>query len=251
MTLDTPRLPSMDNFRDIAGSHLAYCTPTSVLRSNVFYRSNVVNPSPADKATLERLGVQAIFDLRADQEIAAEPDTHLDGSQYQQFNVLGHRFEAFDPSSFKPRSAEEVSELMREVNRDFVRSAPVRSVLGELLTAMAQTPGPVLFHCSAGKDRTGWVTALLQSIAGADETVLMNDYLATNVYTAARIKATLAAMPEDKGAIYAPALTVDASYLNAALEQVRQQFGDMPEYLRTGLHLSSRTLNDLRSKLLV
>lgn len=249
--LDTPRLASLDNFRDIAGTIAAHTTCYGTLRSMCFYRSNAVTPSAADMAILEQLGIRAIFDLRDDHEIETAPDLLPKGAIYRHFNVLRHRFKGFDLASLRLESAEQTSALMRDVNRDFVVCASAREVLGEVLTAMAQTQGPVLFHCSAGKDRTGWVSALLLSIAGADHATLMYDYLASNAYTAQRIAATLAGMPESRRAIYAPALTVDARYLNAALEQVTRDYGDMDNYLHNGLNLSHQTLSTLRSKLVV
>ncbi len=248
--LDTPRLPSMDNFRDVAGTVTAYSTCYGTLRSNAFYRSNAVIPSAADMLVLEQLGIRAIFDLRADQEIEAEPDVLPTGATYRQFNVLRERFERFDRNALRLESAEQTAAFMQDLNRDFVLSAAIREVLNEVLTTMAETQGPVLFHCSAGKDRTGWVSALLLSIAGADEATLRHDYLATNTYTAQRVTAALAAMPEATRAIYTPVMGVDARYLNAALEQVAIAYGDMDNYLHNGLNLSRQTSSDLRSKLL-
>lgn len=241
----------MDNFRDVAGTVTAYSTCHGTLRSNAFYRSNAVIPSAADMLLLEELGIRAIFDLRADQEIKAEPDMIPSGATYRQFNVLRERFERTDLSTFSFESGEQTAAFMADVNRDFVQSAAIREVLGEVLTTMAETQGPVLFHCSAGKDRTGWVSALLLSIAGADEATLMNDYLATNTYTAQRINAALVAMPEETRSIYAPVMGVDAHYLNAALEQVAIVYGDMDNYLLNGLNLTRQLLGDLRSKLLM
>ena len=56
-----------------------------------------------------------------------------------------------------------------------------------MLLDLAHSDGPVLYHCSGGKDRTGWTSFLLQTIAGVDMATRVQDYMATNLYTSAQI----------------------------------------------------------------
>jgi outer membrane autotransporter protein len=121
--------------------------------------------------------------------------------------------------------------------------------LSKLFNELAAVDGAALFHCTAGKDRTGWTAAVLQSIAGVDDATIMSNYLATNDYTAARMKATLAALPPSMAAVYAPLLGVEASYLQAGLDQVSAQYGSMDNYLKQGLGLSQETIYVLRGKM--
>ena len=90
------------------------------------------------------------------------------------------------------------------------------------------------------QDRTGWTAAVLQSIAGVDDATIMANYLATNDYTADRIAATLAALPPNLAAIYGPMIGVDASYLQAGLDEVKARYGTMDNYLKQGLGLSQK-----------
>lgn len=96
--------------------------------------------------------------------------------------------------------------MMQETNRAFVNDASMRGQFAVLFNELAAADGAALFHCTAGKDRTGWTAAVLLSIAGVDEATIMSNYLATNDYTAARVAATLAAMPASMAEIYAPLL---------------------------------------------
>ncbi|MCZ3151997.1 tyrosine-protein phosphatase, partial [Acinetobacter baumannii] len=81
VVLDTPRLQSIDNFRDVAGLTTAYSTAhDGTMRGGVFYRSNAITPSAADLATLNSLGIKAVYDLRTPSEIAGTPDTMLSGA---------------------------------------------------------------------------------------------------------------------------------------------------------------------------
>lgn len=248
--LNTPRLASMDNFRDIAGTTTPYTTRYGKMRSGVFYRSNAVVPSAADRATLEKLAIRGIFDLRTQLEIAKAPDVLPVGALYRAFDVLASQLGNVDPTTFRLESEEQAVSLMEQLYRTFVNSAPVRAVLGEVLIAMEGTQGPLIFHCSAGKDRTGWVSALLHSIAGADDATIMSDFMATNTFTAQRVNAMLAAMPDHIAKLYAPALRVNASYLNAALQEVSTHYGTMDAYLQHGLNVPQQVLSHLRHKLI-
>jgi protein tyrosine/serine phosphatase len=248
--LDTPRLRSIDNFRDIAGITTAYSTANDgTMRGGVFYRSNALTPSAADLATLNGLGIKAVYDLRTPSEIAATPDTLLTGATYTNIDIIGSATSGANITTVSFRSAADAVAMMQQTNRAFVSDAGMRGQLSTLFNELASVDGAQLFHCTAGKDRTGWTAAVLQSIAGVDSATIMSNYLATNDYTAARVKATLAAMPPSMAAIYAPLLGVEASFLQAGLDQVAAQYGSMDNYLKQGLGLSQETIYVLRGKM--
>jgi protein tyrosine/serine phosphatase len=248
--LDTPRLAGIDNFRDIAGTTTAYATAhDGTMRAGVFYRSNALTPTAADLATLNGLGIKAIYDLRTPSEIAATPDTLISGATYQNIDIIGSTTSGSNITNISFSSAADAIAMMQETNRAFVSDAGMRSQFSVLFNELAAVDGAALFHCTAGKDRTGWTAAVLQSIAGVDSATIMSNYLATNDYTAARVAATLKALPPSMAAIYAPLLGVEASYLQAGLDQVTAQYGSMDNYLKQGLGLSQATIYVLRGKM--
>jgi len=248
--LDTPRLRNIDNFRDVAGTTTAYSTANDgTMRSGVFYRSNALTPSAADLGTLNSLGIKAVYDLRTPSEIAGTPDTLPNGARYLNIDILGHATSGSTLPTGSLKSTADAIAMMQGINRSFVSDAGVRGQFSTLFNELAEVDGAALFHCTAGKDRTGWTAAVLLSIAGVDSATIMSDYLATNQYTAARVAATLAAMPPAMAAIYAPMLGVEASFLQASLDQVTAQFGSMDNYLKQGLGLSQETIYVLRGKM--
>ncbi|MFJ2427057.1 tyrosine-protein phosphatase [Pseudomonas sp. NPDC087804] len=248
--LDTPRLKSIDNFRDVAGITTAYSTAhDGTMRTGVFYRSNAITPSAADLATLNSLGIKAVYDLRTPSEIAGTPDTMLNGANYQNIDIIGATTSGSNITNISFNSAADAVAMMEQTNRAFVNDAGMRSQFGTLFNALASVDAAQLFHCTAGKDRTGWTAAVLQSIAGVDNATIMANYLATNDYTAARVAATLKAMPPSMAAVYGPLLGVQASYLQAGLDEVTAQYGTMDNYLKQGLGLSQETIYVLRGKL--
>ncbi|NIF28513.1 autotransporter domain-containing protein [Pantoea sp. Tr-811] len=248
--LDTPRLAGMDNFRDIAGTTTAYTTShDGTMRAGVFYRANALTPTAADLAILNGLGISDVFDLRTASEIAATPDTLPAGASYTNIDIIGSTTSGSNITNLSFTSAAQARAMMEETNRAFVSDAGMRGQFAVLFNELASADGAALFHCTAGKDRTGWTAAVLLSIAGVDQATIMSNYLATNDYTAARVAATLAAMPASMAQIYAPLLGVEASYLQAGLDEVTAEYGSMDNYLKQGLGLSQETLYVLRGKM--
>ena len=248
--LDTPRLKGMDNFRDVAGTTTAYSTAhDGTMRAGVFYRSNALTPTAADLAILNGLGIKAVYDLRTPSEIAATPDTMISGATWQNIDIIGSITSGANITTVSFKSAADAIAMMEQTNRAFVSDAGMRGQFGKLFNELASVDAAQLFHCTAGKDRTGWTAAVLQSIAGVDNATIMANYLATNDYTAARVAATLKAMPASMAAVYEPLLGVQASYLQAGLDEVTAQYGSMDNYLKQGLGLSQETIYVLRGKL--
>ncbi|WP_460099188.1 tyrosine-protein phosphatase [Pseudomonas sp. H3_C08] len=248
--LDTPRLQGIDNFRDVAGITTAYTTAhDGTMRAGVFYRSNALTPTAADLAILNGLGIKAVYDLRTPSEIAATPDTMISGATYQNIDIIGSTTSGSNITNISFKSAADAIAMMEQTNRAFVSDAGMRGQFGKLFNELAGVDAAQLFHCTAGKDRTGWTAAVFQSIAGVDNATIMANYLATNDYTAARVAATLKALPPSMAAIYEPLLGVQASYLQAGLDEVTAQYGSMDNYLKQGLGLSQETIYVLRGKL--
>ncbi|WP_043656061.1 tyrosine-protein phosphatase [Nocardia thailandica] len=248
---DAPRLASADNFRDIAGTGAGYGAQGSHrLNKGVIYRSNALTLSDADLATVEGLGIAEVLDLRNDGEIASAPDRVPAGAAYVNIQILAGDVAE---QAGRLRSPEEAKELLRTFNRQFVTEPQAREGMARTLTRIAEQPGPIVFHCTAGKDRTGWVAYLLQSLVGVDADTIMRDYLLTNEYSAASIEATVAHITATRGpeaaAVFRPLLGVDRSYLEAGITQLVQDYGTVDKYLRDGLGLRPQVLSALRAKL--
>ena len=112
---------------------------------------------------------------------------------------------------------------------------------------------PVLFHCTAGKDRTGWAAALLLHVAGVDADVVEADYLLTNERSRGTREKYLGLVAEhlgaDRVATFEPTMVADTSYLAAAYAQADASFGSLDRYLREGLGLDDDALAAVRTRL--
>jgi protein-tyrosine phosphatase len=113
---------------------------------------------------------------------------------------------------------------------------------------------PLLFHCSAGKDRTGWLSAIVLSLLGVDRDTIVADYLATNDYSRPTHVAIMDAM-RAKGRVAHPEVLLPLfearlEYLTAAYDEVERVFGDMDRYVRDGLDMDDDTVKMLGDLLL-
>jgi protein-tyrosine phosphatase len=238
-------LASDPNLRDIGG----YRTSDGQwVRMGVVYRSQALALSSADLAVVDTLGITAVYDLRTPQEVSATPDVVPAGASYTNLNVLGTSSVSFPALT----SAAQATQLMETMERAFVTSAPAQQGYGTLLTDIANGHGAALYNCSAGKDRTGWATAVLLTLLGVPQHTVMQDYLLSNKYyfDSPAVQAELAALPTAERAIYTPLLEVQPAYLRAGLEQVKASYGSMYGYAVKGLGLSPRTIAKLRHRLL-
>lgn len=257
VAINTPVLGlPVSNFRDIAGvatqfggTGAAYSTSYGgTMRTGVFYRSNALGGmSAADQATVNKLGITLDLDLRTPSEVAADGDIVPAGAVYKNINVIGSSGVAL-----KFSTPDQAVAFMQQVNSNFVSVDHERAAIASVLLDMAHNQGASLFHCTAGKDRTGWVAAVLDSIAGMSSTDIMSNYMATNAYSASLIQQELAQYQikyNSYAAVLAPTLVVEQSYLQAGLDQVASQYGSMQNYLIQGLGLTQADIYVLRAKM--
>ncbi len=244
------RLASADNFRDVTGPGYASGDGTP-LRAGFVFRSNELGLTEEDAGTIAGLGIRDIYDLRDGREVEAHPDVPVPGATWIHLEVKGIPMDSVATLA----SVAEANEVMREVYRGFVVHAGGRGSFADLLTRLAAADAPQLFHCTAGKDRTGWASVLLLHLAGVDEAVILRDYLLTNTVSTATREKYLGMVREHLAAalvpVYERVLVADEGYLAAAYDAVEQGFGSLDGYLSDGLGLPAETLEALRSRLLV
>ncbi|MFC7446613.1 tyrosine-protein phosphatase [Rhodococcus daqingensis] len=253
----TPKLASVANFRDVAGNDGAgYATADGKhLKRGVIYRANALTKtSDADKATLTTLGLADVYDLRGAAEIAnplvGGQDKLPDGVTYKSIPI---EFADLVQLAQTIQSPEQGRQFMVDTNRSFVTDPARRAGFAQVLSDIAAGDGAQLFHCTSGKDRTGWTAMLLQSIAKVPAQTIMDDYLLSNTYLEATNQKTLAQITAALGAQAAanltPVLGVDASFLEAGLAQITADYGTVDGYLTEGLGLSPATIAALKAKL--
>ncbi|MCA8093536.1 tyrosine-protein phosphatase [Burkholderia anthina] len=248
----TPRLGSAANFRDAAGPDgTGYATTSgAAMKKGVIYRSSALALSAADVATVDTLGITQVCDLHTTSEIHAQPDVPLAGATWQNLNVLG----VTDIGPL-PTNGATAAAFMQTMYRAFVTTETARTSYHALFAGFAASGGNLVFHCTAGKDRTGWAATILQTIAGVPQQTILTDYLLTNVYSASEIAAYVAQAQrsggQDAADMMAALQGARTAYLQAAYDQVATSYGSMASYIDNGLQLDHATQNAIRQRLLV
>jgi len=252
----TPKLASINNFRDVAGPDLVgYRTSDGrQLTRGVFYRANRITPEPADAELLAALNITRVFDLRTSSEITERPDILPAGAEHVHINIHGDEHGTIADLDFSTLTGELGMQYLVGVYRAFVSDADQRKEFANLLQQLADADGPAIFHCASGKDRTGWTAALLQSIAGVSEADIIADYLLSNEYHRPTIdeytQNITAAHGSAAGEGINALMSVHPEALQAALDEATNTYGSVDGYVREGLELPQSTIDALLRKLI-
>jgi protein-tyrosine phosphatase len=147
------------------------------------------------------------------------------------------------------------AEMLVSANRDFVTLRSARAAYSALLRRLIDGgQEPIIYHCTAGKDRTGWATAVILTLLGVPRETVMADYLQSNAYLRTKNDATMKALAASGAAInpafLEPVLTVRPEYLQSAFDEVDRTYGSMEAYARDGLGLTALDIAVLRRKYL-
>jgi protein-tyrosine phosphatase len=242
------------NLRDLGG----YATRDGrVLRWGVLYRSDALDDlSEQDVAYLARLRLRRVVDFRSAAERERDPDRLPGGVTAVWQPIAG---QGLDPHQLQDRlmagevSAEQAAAFLVAGNRAFVTE--FREVYARFLRDLADPANlPTLFHCTAGKDRTGFAAALVMLALDVPRETAMHDYLLTNTFTQAKTRRTLQMIrlaslfrvdPDD----VQPLFEARESYLGAAFSAIEETQG-AAAYLRDALGIDDALRERLRANLL-
>jgi protein-tyrosine phosphatase len=226
------------------------------VRRDCIFRSDELHAlTDADLVALANLGIRVVFDLRTASERATRPNRLPEGVE------LLERVSA--SAGADVRTTEEQIALGELPLRDddylasvyvdlLDRLAPeLHVILEQAVHAVAR---PLLFHCAAGKDRTGIVAAVLLGLLGVSDDVILDDYELTSTYfTPRRMDALAAVMAEHRVANerVRPLLEARRPVLASALRHLHEQWGGFDGYARVRLGVEAELPARLRSALLV
>jgi protein-tyrosine phosphatase len=243
---DTPArhlsLEGASNFRDLGGYPT---TDGRVVRWRQIFRSNHLGRlTAADIEIVRGLGVRNAFDFRGHDERAAAVCV------VEEITVHSLPIEPTVVAALRARlsagtlSADAALEIMRESYRNYVRlnTHSFRALFTHLLDDRA----PLVIHCTAGKDRTGFACALVLRSLGVVDDVIAEDYLLTNRFYR-RDPTAGTDLPDD---VRQAIGSVDASFLAAGIEAVSADYGDLESYFRDGLGLGDRERAALKQRYL-
>lgn len=251
------------NLRDLGGYRTT--DGRQVVHGRLFRSDALGKLTASDVAELAGLRLRTVVDLRTRAEREAEgPDrlphgldaTLMPVDDRGLFDAMQRALATKDPDTQRERLGGGRAELrMREIYPGFVTRAANRAQFARILDALAHERSlPLLFHCTSGKDRTGWLSYLLLRLLGVPHATAEGDYLLSNTIRR-RSDATVRAGLEKAGIMSDPDLLIPlqevrADYLAAGLHQVRKDYGSLRRYLARGLGVDAGTQDRIRDLLL-
>jgi protein-tyrosine phosphatase len=250
------------NVRDIGGYRTSY--GLEVARGRLFRGDALSRLSGHDTERLERLGLRIVVDFRTPGEVLlAGADRLPFGIELVSLPVgggdLGAVYELIASGDHERQQAElgdgGAASLMVEINRGFVTDARQREAFGAAVRLVCSAGRlPLLYHCSGGKDRAGWMTAIVLTALGVPREVVLRDYLLSNDFHRTEyqklrydlVKTGIVADPD----LLRPVMEQSATYLGAAFEEAERRYGSFGRFVTRGLEVSDAMLGELRRTLL-
>src|SRR5580698_6271626 len=218
------------NFRDLGG-YIGKDGRTVRWR-HIFRSNHLGHLTEGDVAVLRGLGLKSAFDFRGAEErssaLCAMSDITVHSLPVEPTVVAALRARLANGRALSPSDGIEV---MRESYVGYVRQNTQR--YRSLFVHLLEDSAPLVIHCTAGKDRTGFACALILHALGVSEDVISEDYLLTNRYYR-RDPSASNDLPDDVRQVLS---SVQAPFLAAAFEAVCADYGDLETYFTDGLGL--------------
>lgn len=244
------------NFRDLGG--LTGLHGEQIISHKLVRGGHLASLTPSDQRTLTDYGISTIIDLRSTAEITKYPDKVPKGVTYCHIPVLDN--DDTESTATVEKNQKKYSTnaragylQMRFVYRELVISRHAQRAYHKFLTTLISQgeQGAILFHCSAGKDRTGICTLLLLSILDVRPENIVTDYMVTNELSLERIKARVSeALNLHMNCQFIQSICdlsiVSVDYLQQALTLINYEFGGVMEYLTTNIGITEADISELR-----
>ncbi|SUB40490.1 tyrosine-protein phosphatase [Nocardia brasiliensis] len=248
------------NVRDIGG-YRTY-DGAKVKSGKAIRADSLEKLTAADVQQLAGLKVQKVIDFRTPAEVQfAGADKPIPGAQAVArpiddtglFQKLLSVIQLRDPVKQEEMLGNgKAEEIMKGVYASFFTQQS-RAAFGQTIKDLANTDKVTLYHCTAGKDRTGWLTYVTLRAVGVPERTARQDYLLSNQYRAAA-DAALRQQVKQAGLMQNPDLLIPLqevrdAYLDVAVAKIEQDYGDFGKFLTQGLGLDAGTILKLRKNL--
>ena len=255
--METIMLEGARNVRSLGNTKNRF---NEVIRTGVLLRSDALH-SLTDNDVHHLLAdyhLKTIIDMRTGHEISERPDRIIEGTDYRNIRIFDEARTGVT-RAMKETRAERFLRMppMTAIYREIVESDHSVERMGEVLRCvMDEKSGTSLFHCTAGKDRTGLAAMFLLALLDVDMDTIKEDYLMTNetaVEDAERIAAMVYEEVRDQE-IYErirSAFIAREEYLDAALQSIKEQCGTLDSYIEKRLGITAEDKEAFRTRMLI
>jgi len=236
-------LAGASNFRDLGGYPAK--DGRRVRWRQIFRSNHLGHLTDDDIAVVRGLGVRSAFDFRGLEERAEAlcglNDVTVHSLPVEPTVVAALRAIA---AAGTPLSTVAAVEVMRDSYRNYVQENT--QLFRALFALLLEDRAPLVIHCTAGKDRTGFACALILHSLGVPDDLIAEDYLLTNRFYR-RDPSASSDLPDDVKQVLG---SVQLSFLAAAFEAIDADYGDLENYLRDGLGLGAAEREALAARYL-
>jgi len=237
------------NFRDLGGYKT---TDGKRVRAKRLLRSVPVDGlNDTDIDFLKEYNIKLVIDFRSSDEIKIAHDVSVLGNHYENVDIVGDSFKNYGGhEKLISLDLEDVEHFMLEVYRNSFINYPTSkqgfSKFLKLCTSVEN--GAILFHCTFGKDRTGFAAALLLKILGVSDEDIFNDYLKSIEGLASYIpkkveEYLLGGYCKEKALILCG---LKREYLESAFESITQKYGTVEKYVTDELEITQADITKLK-----
>ena len=262
----TLNMSTISNARELGG----YQTRDGkTVREGVLLRTAALTDASQEEldSLINNYNLAAIIDMRASYELAEDPEPAVDGVAQYNFKIMDEQMMA--------RRAAAIQDVLTDPNVDpvkrmtaileagvvsdqmyveFLQGETGKTGFRDFFRVLLETPegNAVLWHCTNGKDRTGVAAMLLLGVLNVDEEIIMEDFLLTNVFFEAEISAMrqkLGAYIQDEDMLEELMVTgkgVYAPYMQNAIDYIKENYGDIPGYVKAELGLTDADIAKLQ-----
>jgi len=239
------KIKKVNNFRTLGNIKNS---EGKTLKEGKFYRSgNLYRLKNSSFNELDRLGIKEIIDLRNAKEIADKPDNlpeNIIYKKYSAFEDQGDQLSQAKKLVLKGKvNASDADKRMLDFYREYVTENP--ETIKQIITEILESDQPVLYHCTAGKDRTGIITALILTILKFDKDTIYNDYLLSNNFRKKLVEKRLNLAstlhfiyPKMDLQVLEKLSWIESDYLDAAFDEINNKYGSIDIYIQQVLGIS-------------
>ncbi|MBA4492838.1 tyrosine-protein phosphatase [Paenactinomyces guangxiensis] len=248
------RFDRLYNFREIGGLKTH---DGRRMKSGVLFRSDELSQlSGKDLEKLKQLNLKSICDLRSSGERKSKPDRFPHNQGTNMVHVPIQDISRID--FLKWLAGKSGSIDFNKLIKDFYRRMAFECTaqINQVITLISDERNlPVLIHCKGGKDRTGYISALIQLLVGVPYQTVLEEYMLSNDLIGPRMKKieryirwmTLFQISSDR---MKPLLEVRREYLDEIYGDILKKYGSVEEYLRVACGLNQRCISNLQQNLL-
>lgn len=240
-------LEGQSNFRDVGG----YKTQDGkVIKKGLLFRSGDLSRlTSKDISYLNALGLNEIVDFRTNEESKQAPDKiPASIKAYESIPVAAGEINFATLLNDAKSRPDKLRKALVEANQSFVDDS--KPQFEEFFRILQSSKGPLVFHCTAGKDRTGFATALFYEAMGVHRDIIVDDYMASSQFLRP-LQQSAHQFAKEKGidpAVFEPLLVVKPEYIEAAFDLIDKKYGGVEAYLRSELRVD---VTKLRAKYLI